>query len=163
MDPRFYKHRAPTERAERFFGQLGSVHRSCLLRHRISAFLILAFSFFPSVQAQQLTRDQWGGVPVSVSHDAGKWIIAGKRNRVTVNERTLAIDIETPAAKWSTVASTPEDMLVKTGNQEIAVGLSQAKRIEIVPYDAGFKTGVAIVGRRRADEVERERVALQIC
>ena len=97
-----------------------------------------------SIHAQQLSREQWGGVPVTVSHQNGNWIIAGKKQKVTLNEHSLAIDIETPAAKWSTLTSTPHDMLVKTGAEEFAIGLAQAEKIEIVPYDAGFKTGVKL-------------------
>jgi hypothetical protein len=52
--------------------------------------------------------------------------------------------IQTGAAKWSTVGSNSHDMLLKTGAEEFATGLTQAKKIEIVPYDAGFKTGVKI-------------------
>lgn len=35
-------------------------------------------------------------------------------------------------------------MLVKTNGSEVPIGLSQAKKIEIVPYDAGFKSGVKV-------------------
>jgi hypothetical protein len=97
-----------------------------------------------SVSAQQLSREQWGGMPVKVSHENGKWIIAGKKQRVLLNERNLAIDIETPAAKWSTVASSASDMKVKSGAQDLVLGLAQARTIQIVPYDAAFKTGVKI-------------------
>ncbi|HWH76902.1 MAG TPA: hypothetical protein VNT76_06000, partial [Candidatus Binatus sp.] len=97
-----------------------------------------------SIDAQQLAREQWGGTPVTVSHENGKWIIAGKQHKVTLDERNFALMIETRAAKWSTVGSPAHDMLLKTGADEFAAGLSQAKQIETVPYDAGFKTGVKI-------------------
>jgi hypothetical protein len=97
-----------------------------------------------STRAQQLSRAEWGAVPVTVSHQNGNWIIAGQKHKVILNERNLAIEVEAGAARWSMVASTPHDMLVKSGRQEFPIGLSQAKKIEIVPYDAGFKTGVKI-------------------
>ncbi|HJZ82277.1 MAG TPA: DUF5696 domain-containing protein [Pyrinomonadaceae bacterium] len=83
-------------------------------------------------------------MPVTVSHQNGTWIIAGRKNRVTLNDRNLAINIETTSARWSTVASSSHDMLVKTGAEEFTAGLSQAGKIEIVPFDTGFKTGVKI-------------------
>jgi hypothetical protein len=97
-----------------------------------------------SIHAQQLSRDQWGGVPVTVSHQAGNWIVAGRKQKVTLNESSLAINIETPAATWSAVGSSPHDMLVKVGGDEFPMGLTQARKIDIVPYDAGFKSGVKI-------------------
>ena len=103
---------------------------------------ILLFSF--SISAQTPSRDQWGGIPVTVSHQNGNWIIAGKKNKVTLNDRNLGIVIETGSARWATVASSPHDMLVKTSTEEFAMGLADARKIEIAPYDAGFKAGVKI-------------------
>ena len=97
-----------------------------------------------SSHAQQISREQWGGVPVTVSHQSPGWVIAGKQTRVTLNERDLSLKIATRATQWMMMASSPRDMLVKNGAEEISLGLSQAKKIEIVPYDAGFKTGVKI-------------------
>ena len=94
--------------------------------------------------AQQVPRDQWGGMLVSVSQYDGNWIIAGKQHKVTLNPRNLALAIETRSAKWSTVASSGHDMNIKTGNEDFLTGLSEARQKEIVPYDAGFKTGVKI-------------------
>jgi hypothetical protein len=83
-------------------------------------------------------------MPVSVSHQNEKWIIAGKRRKVILNERNLGITIEAGSANWSTVASSSHDMILKTGGDEFSAGLSQAKQSVIVPYDAGFKTGIKI-------------------
>ena len=83
-------------------------------------------------------------MPVTVLHEGGNWIIAGKKHKVTLNEHNFAINIETGSTKWSTVASSSHDMLVKTRTDEFATGLAQAKTVRIVPYDAGFKTGVKI-------------------
>ena len=106
--------------------------------------LILLILLSTTTCAQQLSRDQWGAMPVSVSHQNQGWVIAGKKNRVTLNDSNLAITIETGAAKWSTLPSSPRDMLVKANAQEFSIGLTQAKKVEIVPYDAAFKTGLKI-------------------
>jgi hypothetical protein len=134
-----YKHRALAEQS------WSRVNRALIFpRLRIVHILLVGiFGFSPAV-AQQLSRDDWGGIPVTVSHQGANWKIAGKKHSVSLNERDLAMTIQTGAAKWSTVGSSSHDMLLKTGAEEFATGLTQAKQIEIVPYDAGFKTGVKI-------------------
>src|SRR5215467_2370790 len=72
--------------------------------------LLILFSL--STHAQQLSRDEWGAMPVSVSHQNGNWIIAGRKQKVSLNDHTLAINIEAGPARWATLASTPHDMLV---------------------------------------------------
>lgn len=143
METGFSKHHAPPE-------LFGSLRAELLLRflslftiHLIVAILIVGFAQAPAC-AQTLSRDQWGGVPVTISHQNGNWIIAGRKQKVTLNERNLSIVIETGSARWATVASSPHDMLVKTSTEEFAIGLAEAKQIKIVPYDGGFKTGVKI-------------------
>jgi hypothetical protein len=113
------------------------------VRLLLSGVLILGFSTLPAY-AQQLSRDQWGGVLVTVSHQQPNWVIAGKKHKVTLNERDLSLRVTTQSAQWATHASTPQDMQIRSGARDISLGLSQAKDIEIVPYDAGFKSGVKI-------------------
>src|SRR5258708_39543581 len=47
-------------------------------RVRLSVFIL-------AICAKPFARDQWGAVPVSVSHTNGKWIIAGTKNKMTVD------------------------------------------------------------------------------
>ena len=94
--------------------------------------------------AQKLPREQWGAPAVSVTHEAGKWIIAGKRNKVTMNDTDLALSVVAEGAQWSMVPSSAKDMLVKSQGSEFPLRLADAKKISIVPYDTGFRTGVKI-------------------
>jgi hypothetical protein len=94
-------------------------------------------------QAQELTREQWGAPLVNLTHTNGQWVIVGKKNRVTLNETNLAIIIQNGSARWSTVPSGPKDMLIKAGDKSGWLSLVSGK-IQIVPYDTGFKTGVKI-------------------
>src|SRR5262245_19848362 len=80
----------------------------------LSALIIMLLVTLPG-NAQQISREQWGGMPVSVSHQASTWVIAGKKNRVIVDGRDLSLKIATSAAEWTTAGSTPRDMLVKNG------------------------------------------------
>src|ERR1051325_938977 len=105
--------------------------------------LVLLFS--PPLFAQTLPRSEWGAPDVSVSHAGGKWIIAGKKNKVTLDEKTLALTVQNGSATWAMVASGPNDMLVKADKQELSCRLADAKRVDIKPYDTGFKTGVKIM------------------
>ena len=99
---------------------------------------------YNSIHAQTLSRDQWGGMPVTVLHQNGNWVIQGKKHTVTLNDRTLALTVGTGHAIWSTLASNRRDMLLKNGVEEFELGVAQAKTMNIVPYDVGFKTGVKI-------------------
>jgi Family of unknown function (DUF5696) len=97
-----------------------------------------------AVSAQQLPRDQWGALPVSVSHNAGKWVIKGKHNQVTLTEASLALSIQAGPAQWNLMPSLAGDMLVKSKGGDVSLRIADAKKIDIVPYDTGFKTGLKI-------------------
>ena len=92
--------------------------------------------------AQQLPREQWGAPNVKVSHADGKWIIAGLKNKATLNDNDLALMVQAGPAQWSMMPSTPNDMRVETNDGEFSLRLADARNISIVPYDTGFKTGV---------------------
>lgn len=119
------------------------VHLPACSKLFLIAILVLAF-LSVRTNAQQAPRDQWGGMPVSVTQRDGNWIIAGKQHQVTLNARNLALTVETASAKWLMVASSEHDMTVKAGAEEFPLGLMQARQKQIVPYDAGFKTGIKI-------------------
>jgi hypothetical protein len=95
-------------------------------------------------RAQQLPREEWGAVPISVSHSGTNWVIAGKTNRVTLNETSLALTIQSGPVHWKMMPSQPGDMLVRSKDTPLSLRLADAKTILIVPYDAAFKTGVKI-------------------
>jgi hypothetical protein len=106
--------------------------------------LLVALIQAPAERAQQLAREQWGAIPVAVSHAGGKWIVAGKTNRVTLNETNLALTIQAGTAQWTMMPSQSGDMLVRSKGEQLSLRLADAKKISIVPYDAAFKTGVKI-------------------
>jgi hypothetical protein len=109
----------------------------------ISAFTaILTCSSY--VSTQQLPREQWGAPPITVSHAGGKWTIVGRKNSVTINESDLSIRVDSGSAHWLMVPSAARDMLVKNGGAEFYLRLADARKLTIVPYDTGFKTGVRI-------------------
>ena len=97
-----------------------------------------------SAGAQQFPRGEWGAPAVTVTHEARQWIVAGKRNKLRLNESDLALWIEAGTTEWKMAPSSPRDMLVKRSGQEFNLRLADAKKISIVPYDTGFKTGIKI-------------------
>jgi hypothetical protein len=105
--------------------------------------LLVAF-VCSTVSAQQLPRDQWGAMPVNVSHNSGKWVIKGKHNQVTLTESNLALAIQAGPAQWNLMPSIAGDMLVKSRGEDISLRIADAKKITIVPFDTGFKTGLKI-------------------
>lgn len=111
----------------------------------ISAVLILfAFNLFAQNTNAPLMRADWGAQLVDISHDAGKWTIIGKKQTVSLDERTLELEISGQTATWKMFPSSTNDMLVKFNGKEFPLRLTDAKKITIEPYDAAFKTGVKI-------------------
>lgn len=94
--------------------------------------------------AEPLARADLGAPLVNVSHADGQWIIAGKKQAVTLDKKTLALDVNAQSVAWNMPASPTNDMLVKIGGKEFPLHLSAARKIFIEPYDTGFKTGVKI-------------------
>jgi len=91
-----------------------------------------------------LPREQWGAMSVSTSHTGGTWIVAGKHNRVTLDESNLAIKVEAGPVTWTMAGSLPDDMRVSARGEEFHLRLADAGKIAIEPFDAAFKTGLKI-------------------
>ena len=96
--------------------------------------------------AKKFPRADWGATEVDVSHDADKktWTLKGKKNTVVLNERDLSLAIQAGPTTWKMVPSTAGEIIIKSGDEEFPTRLADAGKIEIVPYDAAFKTGVKI-------------------
>lgn len=86
-----------------------------------------------------------GIAQVNVSHGSGKWTIAGQKNTVALNDSDLAVTIQAGPVTWSMVPSSNQDMLLSAGDDQFHLRLADASRIEIAPYQTGFKTGIRIV------------------
>ena len=93
---------------------------------------------------QQLAPEEWGAPPVKVTHSAGTWTIAGKKNAVILNEKDLSFTVQAGPATWKMVPSSSKDMVVRAYDDEFNVRLADASSIQIVQYKTGFKTGVKI-------------------
>jgi hypothetical protein len=109
-----------------------------------AAFLLIGNPLASSIaSAQKPAREQWGAMAVAVSHTGDKWTIAGRKNKVSLNEVDLGLSIQAGPAQWAMMPSA-QDMLVRSRGEEFYLRLADARKITIVRYDTGFKTGVKI-------------------
>jgi hypothetical protein len=90
------------------------------------------------------SRAERGGPLVTVSHTGAKWVIAGQKQKVILDQATLAMTIEAPPVTWQMAPSEADDILAKSQGEEFNLHLTDAGKLEIVPYDTGFKTGVKV-------------------
>src|SRR5262249_15060938 len=93
---------------------------------------------------RQLQRSQWGAPSFSVTHSNGNWVIAGRKNTVTINESDLSIKVQAGPASWSMMPSARGAMLVRAPGEDFALRLADARQIAVTRFDTGFKTGVKI-------------------
>ena len=81
---------------------------------------------------------------MEVTHAGGKWTMTGKKQKVSLDERTLAISVQAGPVTWTMAGSQPDDLLVKSKAGEFELRLADAGKTEIVKYDTGYQTGVKI-------------------
>jgi hypothetical protein len=119
----------------------------------------------PALPAPSLPREAWGAPAVTVTRQDDRWIIAGRRQTVTLNATDLALAIQAGPARWSLVPSAPGDLRVKAGDREFPLRLADAGNILITPYDTGFKTGVKLTlsGWRHEDAALDLTLHLTVC
>ncbi|MBU6409830.1 MAG: hypothetical protein KGR98_05525, partial [Verrucomicrobia bacterium] len=106
-------------------------------------FIVCVFFFSPPAWAA-LSRADWGAPQVAVSESGGTWTIAGQKQVVRLDARTLALDIHAQGVDWRLFPSGTNDMIVKFHGRKFHMALADARDISIQPYDTGFKTGVKV-------------------
>ena len=92
-----------------------------------AAALLINVALSTVLRAQQLPREEWGAAPVTVLHSGANWTIAGKVNRVTLNETSLALTIQSGTVRWNLMPSQPGDMLVRSEGKPLSLRLAEAK------------------------------------
>jgi hypothetical protein len=107
--------------------------------------LALLLTLSSMANSQSLSREQWGAPNVQVTSIAGKWTIKGKKNTVALDQKSLAVTIQTSAAIWQMVPSSTKDMLIRSRGEDADIQLSAAREVQVTAYDTGYKTGVKVV------------------
>jgi hypothetical protein len=95
----------------------------------------------------KLDRDDRGnlfGAPATVTHAGKKWTIGGRKHQATIDETDLSIVVQAGSARWTMLPSMAGDMIVKGKGDAVSLRLADAKKITVVPYETGFRTGVKI-------------------
>ena len=104
---------------------------------------LMAWCVWPCA-GQQLSPTEWGAPPVKVTHSAGTWTIAGKKNTVVLNEKDLSFTVQAGSATWKVVPSSFKDMLIRANDDEFNVRLADAAEIQVTQLETGYDTGVKI-------------------
>ena len=130
---------------------------------------ILTFLSWPCASQRRSPADT-GAPQVTVSHSAGKWTLAGRKNTVELNESDFAVGVHAGPVTWKMVPSSNEDMLVSAGGDQFHLRLADAGQIKISPYETGFKTGIRLIldqfrntGQRSLGSPVDLRVVLTMC
>ena len=122
------------------------------------ALLVIALSFCCSFAAataattravrlpatQQLPREQWGAPLVDVAGKDNIWTLKGKKQTVTLDASDLSVQIKAGAATWALMPSIAGDLHVRVQSKDRKLRLADAKRVDVEPYDTGYKTGVKL-------------------
>ena len=87
---------------------------------------------------------EWGAPPVTVSRSDGAWTLSGRRHEVTLDAKTLAIAVRTPAAAWRMPPPSAPELRVDLDGDEFGLRLSDAAEMRIETYETGFTSGVKI-------------------
>src|SRR5688572_13347855 len=89
-------------------------------------------------------RAEWGAPLVDVKRDGDTWTIAGRKQTFTLNGKDLSMSIKSGGATWAMMPSVAGDLIVKAAGKEFPARLADASKIDVVPYDTGYKTGVKL-------------------
>ncbi|MDR6781577.1 hypothetical protein ABIE26_001935 [Pedobacter africanus] len=104
-----------------------------------------AFLFAQAKETPKLSRADWGAMETTVSVSNGQWLIKGKKQEVSLNAGNLALAVKAGPASWTMVPSAADDMTVKAEGKMQKVRLADARDKKVIPYDAGYKTGVQLI------------------
>src|SRR5687767_6300245 len=99
---------------------------------------------YRTATSRPLPREQWNAPLVDVKREGDTWTLAGKRHKLTLNGKTLAMSMRSGETTWAMQPSAAGDLIVKSSGKEFQARLADASKIDVVPYDTGFKTGVKL-------------------
>lgn len=81
---------------------------------------------------------------IKIDHVGSNWILSGRKHKVILDEKNLAMEIEADPIKWELVPSEKNDALVRYKGEDFDLQLAKAGKIEIEKYNPGFEKGVKI-------------------
>ena len=81
---------------------------------------------------------------VTVRSEDGGWVIAGTRTTVRLSAVDLGLSVTVDGGRWTMAPSVRGDLVARSGGQDVALRLADARAIDIEPYRTGFRTGVKV-------------------
>jgi hypothetical protein len=135
------------------------------MKTKLQILILLAIS--NSVFAQTnlpLTRADWGASQVEVSNANDVWTIAGKKQIVSLDLKTLALTVNAEGVSWKMAQSSTNDMIVKLHGREFPLQLGGGGIWRVEPYDTGFKKGLKMIWNdgKASPEAVGERLDLKL-
>jgi len=106
--------------------------------------ILLCFVFSEGIFAEKPLQTEWGQPKVEVQKSDSQWTIQGKRLAVIFNSDTFAIQVKDKDVIWNLEESSKGDLIVEREGQKIPLRLGDAKNVDIMPYETGFKSGLKI-------------------
>lgn len=91
-----------------------------------------------------LLPHEWGAPAISVARSGDVWTIAGTRQQVTLDARTLSLAVNAAGAVWKMPSSGAAELVVVQDGDEFGLRFRDAQEIRIERYETGFKSGVKI-------------------
>jgi len=93
--------------------------------------------------AADAVQDDYGAPDVQVRREGDRWIIEGRKNRISLDPNNLQMTVHTAAGEWSTIASFPGDLTIEVSGRTHELRLADATH-SVTPYRTGYKGGLKI-------------------
>lgn len=90
------------------------------------------------------------------------WTITGERHAITVDPKTLRLDVRTPARSWRAEPSASGDLVVATAGKQRSLALASAGQRAAEPYATGYAAGFKITLGGYRGETDALDLNLQI-
>lgn len=91
-----------------------------------------------------VSRAERGAPVVDVRQADGTWTIAGRRRTARLRTTDLGLVLVAGPATWTMAGSAAGDLRVKTGGSAVTLRLADARKVDVQPFDTGFKVGVKL-------------------
>jgi len=121
----------------------GSNIRARRFRATPSGIEWLSFSDSGRIASTDLQGDR-GAPEVRVGLEQGRWLVAGRKNRIELDPENLRISVQAGPAAWPMVASFPGDLSVRSAGKVYGLRLADASAKRVSPYRTGFRSGLKI-------------------
>ena len=106
-----------------------------------------------------------GIAKVQVTREDGEWAVRSPKSRLKFNPSNLQITVHTEGRTWLMAPSFNGDLVVESAGQRLSLRLADAGKMDISPYNTGFKGGLKIrlTDFRQGDREIDLQISLFVC